>query len=172
MPTTSLNHDTKALPSRTATPQEQQIIDEVLSLYQAKPTDQSYAHYSPTAVFHDPVSIAKGLDSIKSQFNGMPKAFSSSTTESYRVLDDASEPHALRLDLTQRYVFKTGQAKTVNSLVTLQLRNGMIEHHEEEWDHKENKTGEDGFMGRLNEWRKKADAKIVEKMVPTDPNKV
>ena len=88
------------------------------------------------------------------------------------MLDDASEPHALRLDLTQRYVFKTGQAKTVNSLVTLQLRNGMIEHHEEEWDHKENKTGEDGFMGRLNEWRKKADAKIVEKMVPTDPNKV
>ncbi|MCJ1433771.1 hypothetical protein MMC27_003136 [Xylographa pallens] len=211
MPTTSLDHDTKTLPSRPATPQEQAIIDEVLSLYQAKPTDASYAHYAPTAVFHDPVphsfplsnhppsllpsreaiprihptpphpadslpphqvSIATGLDSIKAQFNGMPKLFASSTTEACRVLDDPSQPHAIRLDLTQRYVFKTGPAKTLNSLVTLRLANGMIEHHEEEWDHKENKTAEDGFMGRLSEWRKKADAKLVEKMVPADPNKV
>ncbi|MCJ1392374.1 hypothetical protein MMC18_005241 [Xylographa bjoerkii] len=172
MPTTSANHDTKTLPSRAPTPEERTIIDEVLSLYQARPTDQSYAHYSPTAVFHDPVSIAKGLDSIKSQFNGMPKAFKASTTEEYRVLDDPSHPHAIRLDLTQRYVFKTGQEKTLNSLVTLEMRDGMIEHHEEEWDHKENSTGADGFMGRLNEWRKKADAKLVEKTVPADPNKL
>ncbi|MCJ1420784.1 hypothetical protein MMC32_007143 [Xylographa parallela] len=172
MPTTSLDHDTKTLPSRPATPQEQTIIDEVLSLYQLKPTDKSYAHYAPTAVFHDPVSLARGLDSIKSQFNGMPKLFGSSTTEACRVLDDPSQPDALRLDLTQRYVFKTGQAKTLNSLLTLRLTNGMIEHHEEEWDHKENKTAEDGFFGRLSEWRKKADAKVVEKMVPADPNQV
>jgi len=167
-----MNQDTKTLASRQATPDEQIIIDEVLSLYQAKPTDQSYAHYSPTAVFHDPVSIAKGLDSIKSQFNGMPKAFRASTTEACRVLADDAHPHAIRLDLTQHYVFKTGQEKTVNSLVTLELRNGMIEHHEEEWDHKENSTGADGFMGKLNELRKKADAKLVEKTVPSDPNKL
>ncbi|MCJ1383868.1 hypothetical protein MMC17_006982 [Xylographa soralifera] len=172
MPTTSLDHDTKTLPSRQATPDEQTIIDEVLSLYQAKPTDQSYAHYAPTAVFHDPVSLATGLDSIKSQFNGMPKVFASSTTEAYRVLDDPSQPQAIRLDLTQRYVFRTGQAKTLNSLLTLRLRDGMIVHHEEEWDHKANKTAEDGFMGRLSEWRKKMDAKIVEKMVPKDPKEL
>ena len=71
-----MSENTKALPSRQASAQEQEIIDEVLSLYQAKPTPKSYSHYSETAVFHDPVSIAKGLDSIKSQFNGMPKAFS------------------------------------------------------------------------------------------------
>ncbi len=52
---------------------EQTLIDEILSLYQLKPTDKSYSHYRSDAVFHDPVSIAKGLDSIKSQFNGMPK---------------------------------------------------------------------------------------------------
>ncbi|MCJ1399942.1 hypothetical protein MMC11_003145 [Xylographa trunciseda] len=167
-----MNQDTKTLASRQASPQEQEIIDEVLSLYQAKPTDKSYAHYSPTAVFHDPVSIAKGLPSIQSQFNGMPKAFSSSTTESYRVLADPSHPDSIRLDLTQHYVFKTGQEKTLNSLVTLRLHNGMIEHHEEEWDHNSNSTGADGFLGRLNEWRKKADAKLVEKAVPADPNKV
>ena len=172
MSTTSMNQDTKTLAGRQASPQEQEIIDEVLSLYQAKPTDRSYAHYSPTAVFHDPVSIAKGLDSIKSQFNGMPKVFKSSTTESYRILEDPSHPNDIRMDLTQHYVFKTGQEKTVNSLITLKMRGGVIEHHEEEWDHKENKTGEDGFMGKMNEWRKKLDAKLVEKTVPTDPNQV
>lgn len=97
---------------------------------------QSYAHYASTAVFHDPVSIAKGLDSIKSQFNGMPKVFESSTTQKCEVLDDPSEPNAIRLDLTQLYVFKVGKKeKELNSLITLKMNNGMIEHHEEEWDH-------------------------------------
>lgn len=47
--------DTKSLPRRKPSAQEQEIIDEVLSLYQAKPTADSYAHYAPEAVFHDPV---------------------------------------------------------------------------------------------------------------------
>lgn len=61
---------------------DQAIINEVLSLYQLKPTNESYAHYAQNAVFHDPVSIAEGLDSIKSQFNGMPKVFEKSETQS------------------------------------------------------------------------------------------
>lgn len=76
-----MSSSTKLSP-RQPTQQEKTIIDEVLSLYQLKPTHQSYAHYSPNAVFHDPVSIAKGLDEIKSQFNGMPKLFSESVTKS------------------------------------------------------------------------------------------
>ena len=77
----TMSSSTKLSP-RQPTQQEKTIIDEVLSLYQLKPTHQSYAHYSPNAVFHDPVSIAKGLDEIKSQFNGMPKLFSESVTKS------------------------------------------------------------------------------------------
>lgn len=118
------------------------------------------------------VSIAKGLPSIQSQFNGMPKVFKSSTTEACHVLDDPAHPHDLRLDLTQRYVFKTGGEKTLNSLVTLKMEGGRIVRHEEEWDHKGNSTGEDGFLGKMNEWRKKVDAQVVEKLVPSDPGKV
>lgn len=51
---------TKSLPTRQPTSSEKEIIDEVLSLYQCKPTEKSYSHYSETAVFSDPVSIAKG----------------------------------------------------------------------------------------------------------------
>lgn len=80
------------------------------------------------------------------------------------------------LNLTQHYVFKANKApeKTLNSKVTLLLdEQGMIEHHEEEWEHEGNKTGENaGFMGKLQEWRKRADAKMVEVGVSSDPEKV
>ena len=68
--------------TRQPNAQEQQIIDDILCLYQLKPSHQAYSHYAENAVFHDPVSIARGLDSIKSQFNGMPKLFAESITES------------------------------------------------------------------------------------------
>ena len=151
----------------------QKIIDEVLSLYQLRPTDQSYAHYRSDAVFHDPVSIAQGLESIKSQFNGMPKLFAKSDTQKCEVLQ--SDDKAITLNLTQHYVFKGEKTpeKTLNSKVTLSLDGeGMIKHHEEEWDHQPNATAEDGFMGRLQQWRKKADAKMVEAGVSSDPKKI
>jgi hypothetical protein len=70
-----------SLATRQPKPEEKEIIDEVLDLYQLKPSQKAYSHYSETAVFHDPVSIAKGKKSIQSQFNGMPKVFSESVTK-------------------------------------------------------------------------------------------
>lgn len=160
--------------TRQPTSQEKTIIDEVLSLYQCKPSEQSYSHYRSDAVFHDPVSIAKGLDSIKSQFNGMPKLFERSDTKQCDVMDTGAKD-AIVLNLTQHYVFKGGKTpeKTLNSKVTLKLDGkGMIEHHEEEWDHQPNKTGEDGFTGKIQEWRKKADAKMVDLGVSSNPKKI
>lgn len=40
------------------------------------------------------------------------------------------------------------------------------------WDHETNKSGDDGFFGKLQAFRKKTDAKLVEKTVPSDPSKV
>ena len=40
------------------------------------------------------------------------------------------------------------------------------------WDHETNKQGDEGFMGKVQAFRKKADAKVVEKTVPSDPSKV
>lgn len=66
-----------------------------------------------------------------------------------------------------------GTEKTVNSKVTLTLNgDGLIEKHDEEWDHQGNPDANDGFMGKLMEGRKKVDAKLVEKTIPTDPSKV
>ena len=40
------------------------------------------------------------------------------------------------------------------------------------WDHESNKQGDEGFMGKVQAFRKKAGAKLVEKAVPSDPSKV
>lgn len=40
------------------------------------------------------------------------------------------------------------------------------------WDDETNKQGDEGFMGKVQAFRKKADAKLVEKTVPSDPSKV
>lgn len=166
-------------PTRAPSASEQKLIDDVIKLYQLQPSEQAYSHYSEDAIFHDPVSIAKGLDSIKSQFNGMPKVFAESVTEKCDLLA-SSTADRIELNLTQRYVFKSpipfkekGTEKPVNSKVTFHLnRVGLIEKHDEEWDHETNKQGDDGFMGKLQAFRKKADAKLVEKTVPSDPSKI
>lgn len=67
--------------TREPTSDETQFIDDILELYQLRPNEKSYSHYAEEAVFHDPISIAKGLESIKSQFNGMPRIFAKSITE-------------------------------------------------------------------------------------------
>lgn len=69
------------LATREASPEEQKFITDILKLYQLEPSEQSYSHYADTAVFHDPVSIAKGKESVMSQFNGMPKIFARSDTK-------------------------------------------------------------------------------------------
>lgn len=91
----------------------------------------------------------------------------------------SSTPSSLQLNLTQHYVFKSpipfkkeGTEKTVNSKITLNMnQQGLIEEHHEEWDHEPNKDAEDGFMGKIQEFRKKMDAKMVEKGVDADPSK-
>lgn len=82
-------------PTRQPSQQEQKFIDDILLLYQATPTHESYSHYAEDAVFHDPVSIARGKESIMSQFNGMPKIFAESHTErAYQQFDPATIPRS------------------------------------------------------------------------------
>ncbi|BFZ56963.1 hypothetical protein PYCC9005_004013 [Savitreella phatthalungensis] len=177
-------------PTRKPTADEQSIIDRVLLLYQCKPSEHAYSIYADDAVFHDPVSIAQGKKSIMSQFNGMPKIFERSDTVKCDVLDHDGSSAAsagagtgaaaagtttdLKLDLTQHYVFKVGGAeKTLNSLVTLKRdAQGLVKQHDEEWDHKKNTTGDDGFFGKINELRKKFMASVIDSTVTSDPSKV
>lgn len=107
------------------------------------------------------------------------KRFARSETKECSVLE-SSTPQSLQLNVTQHYVFKSpipfkkeGAEKTLNSKLTLNMNaQGLIEEHIEEWEHEPNKDADDGFMGKIQEYRKKMDAKMVESGVSSDPNKI
>lgn len=98
--------------SSEPTSAQRRLIDDILCLYQCNPKEQSYIHYTDDAVFHDPVSIAKGRKSIQSQFNGMPKIFAQSTTErsSHVYLIIVTMTESIRLLCTPRIDSRDTQA--------------------------------------------------------------
>ncbi|KAK6909848.1 hypothetical protein I204_04763 [Kwoniella mangroviensis CBS 8886] len=157
---------------RQPSAEEQALVDDVLQLYQLNPISSAYARYDTNAQFHDPIGLAKGLDSIKAQFNGMPKIFSSSETKGLKFLDNPEvKSPSVQISLSQLYKMKPAGEKLVDSLVTFHVdpSSNLILRHDEEWDAKPNTTGEDGFFGKINELRKKFTASAVQAGVDTTP---
>ncbi|EIW65968.1 hypothetical protein TREMEDRAFT_66057 [Tremella mesenterica DSM 1558] len=101
--------------------EEAALIQDVLKLYQLQPVSAAYARYDQKATFHDPIGLAEGLESVKAQFNSMPKIFSKSETLDLKVLDNPQvKPPSVQFALAQNYHVKTPQTtKLVNSLITL-----------------------------------------------------
>ncbi|ORY26325.1 hypothetical protein BCR39DRAFT_470405 [Naematelia encephala] len=108
---------------RQPSSEEKALIEDVLNLYQLNPITAAYARYSENATFHDPIGLAEGLESVKAQFNGMPKIFSSSITKGYKVLDNPEvKPPSIQFSLSQLYKLKLPPTeKLVNSLITLHV---------------------------------------------------
>jgi hypothetical protein len=88
-----------------------------------------------------------------------------------RLIDtagNAAQPHA-KLRLQVPHPIQGERCREDCQLqVDIYVQNqGLIEEHLEEWDHESNKMG---FLGRIQEGRKKLDAKMF-KTVPSDPDK-
>lgn len=80
----------------------------------------------------------------------------------------------------QRYVFISaamnvlltyrGSSQTVNSLLTLETNSEhKVVRHTEEWNHHRETTSEDGFLGMLNENRKKITANVTGMFISQEP---
>jgi len=160
---------TRALPERRVDHDgpEARIIRSLRELYSCKARDRSYEIYTHDAVFHNPIGIARGVDSIRAQFDALPKLFPRSDIQKLRVLESPTGTPAniLLIDLDVAY-FRDAQTaspfKVINLLVTLQLDDAnQVTRHTEEWDHKRETTADDGFWGVLNERRKRVTAALT-----------
>ena len=86
---------------------------------------------------------------------------------SFRILQgpEKEDTNTLLIDQNVDYFHNpngSSPMKTINSLLTLKLNDqGKIINHTEEWNHKKSFSGEDGFIGMINEQRKKLTAKLV-----------
>lgn len=155
--------ESRKLPKREVQEDEQSIMKGLRELYTCAPTSQTYSMYTEDAVFHDPVSIARGLSAIKAQFNALPALFPRADITKLDVLESPSSlpPKTMVVDQNVAYYRKKEDSepfKELNSLLTLQRdqASGLVKKHTEEWDHKpETDESNAGFGGSLNELRKK-----------------
>jgi len=166
--------ESKGLAERQPRQEEQAIVSAIKELYSCKPKEDSYHMYAPEAIFHDPVGIAKGVSSIRAQFNGLAKMFPLATIPKFRVLDNPSSLPKSTILIDQDVAYYRDPSKeptkVVNSLLTIERNEaGAITKHTEEWDHRKETTSDDGFLGSLNEWRKAATANVTELFVSQKP---
>jgi hypothetical protein len=115
------------------------ILQNILSLYCCKPSDEIIQTlYTEKSIFEDPISCAKGLSEISSQWYSMPKIFKESVTDSVTFLENESTDRYLCYKLVQTYTFKLlSKKKTMTSQVTLLLdNNNKIIRHQDLWDEK------------------------------------
>jgi hypothetical protein len=128
----------------------EEIVSDVLNLYNSNPTEESFRHYAPNAEFEDPLQYSGNLSSVKSAFKSLPKIFKDSeVTKS----DADIETNPMRLNLETRYEWKGIKKETViQSIVLLTLNNQeQIIRHEERWNGEPIPNAESGFFGRIKE---------------------
>ncbi|KDQ63132.1 hypothetical protein JAAARDRAFT_29133 [Jaapia argillacea MUCL 33604] len=168
--------ESKALKERAPESHEEKIIQAIKELYSCKPKESTYSIYAKDAVFHDPIGIANGSDAIRAQFNGLAKIFPKADIPKFRVLSNPSSLPKNTILIDQDIAYyrdpKSSPTKTVNSLLTLETSDsGLVTHHQEEWDHKREPTSDDGFVGYINEQRKKLTAGLTDMFVSKEPPK-
>ncbi|KAI0763701.1 hypothetical protein BC629DRAFT_1293766 [Irpex lacteus] len=167
----------RSLRERSVEPHESKIIQSIKELYTCKPQESTYSAYTNNAVFHDPIGVAEGLDSIKAQFNGLAKIFPRADLPKFKVLENPPSVPKNKILIDQDVDYyrdpkSDKPTKTVNSLLTIETdASNKIVRHTEEWDHKHETDSEDGFLGMLNEQRKKVTAGITDMFVSKEPPK-
>jgi hypothetical protein len=128
----------------------EEIISDVLNLYNSNPTEESFRHYAETAQFEDPLQFSGNLPSVKSAFKSLPMIFKDSeVTKSDADIDT----NPMKLILETRYEWKGIRKETViHSIVFLTLNEQeQIIRHEERWNGEPIPNAESGFFGRIKE---------------------
>jgi hypothetical protein len=163
--------ESKALKERSAQPHEQNIIQSLKEMYSCKPRDSTFDVYTKDAVFHDPVGLAQGRDSVVAQFLGLAKIFPRADIPKFRVLQNPSSVPESTILVDQDVAYfrdakSDSPTKTINSLLTIETdASHKITRHTEEWNHSKQTTSDDGFLGMLNEQRKKLTASLTDTFV-------
>ncbi|KAG6879568.1 hypothetical protein C0992_001395 [Termitomyces sp. T32_za158] len=163
--------ESKALEERPIQSHEQKIINAIKEMYSCSPKEDTFKIYAEDAVFHDPVGIAKGPQSIRAQFIGLTKIFPRADIPKFRLLKNPSNLPKDTILIDQDVAYfrdpkSSSPTKTLNSLLTIKLNeSNLVTRHEEQWNHEKSTTGEDGFFGLLNEHRKLLTAKLTDAFV-------
>ncbi|GAA6055202.1 hypothetical protein JCM3770_000708 [Rhodotorula araucariae] len=121
--------------SLSLSPEREAIVQAVLSLYSAQPSEDACLTYARESVYDDPLSYCKNREEISGQWYGLPKTFKECKVLAHEVVHNDDKQIAMRLKT--RYIGSWGQ-KDVTSVVALVLNEedgGLkIKYHKDLWD--------------------------------------
>ncbi|KAI4518019.1 hypothetical protein K525DRAFT_363340 [Schizophyllum commune Loenen D] len=163
--------DSRKLPERAPQPHEEKILQAIKEMYSCNPKETTFDIYAPEAIFHDPVGIAEGVQSIRAQFVGLAKIFVRADIPKFRVLENPESVPKSTILIDQDVAYyrddkADSPTKTMNSLLTIETDNShRVTRHYENWNHERTSTSEDGFLGMLNEQRKRITASLTDAVV-------
>ncbi|BGP17679.1 hypothetical protein JCM10213_003583 [Rhodosporidiobolus nylandii] len=116
-------------------PDRQAIVDAVLSLYSAQPSEAACLKYARESVYDDPLSYCKNREEIAGQWYGLPKTFQECKVLAHEVAQNDSDKVVMRLKA--HYAGAWG-SKDVSSVVILVLDEEegetKIKYHKDLWD--------------------------------------
>ncbi|GAA6028507.1 hypothetical protein JCM8097_007255 [Rhodosporidiobolus ruineniae] len=112
----------------------QAIVEAVISLYSAHPTEAACLKYAKESVYDDPLSYCKNRTEIAGQWYGLPKTFQECKVLAHEVVVNDAEKVVLRLKT--EYIGSWG-SKVVTSIVVLALAEEegelKIKYHKDLW---------------------------------------
>ncbi|KXN88841.1 hypothetical protein AN958_06710 [Leucoagaricus sp. SymC.cos] len=164
------SEESRALKERSMQSHEEPVITALKEMYSCSPKASTFNIYASDAVFHDPVGIAKGPKSIRAQFVGVSQIFPRAEIPKLRILESPPNVMSNTILIDQDVSYyrnpKSSPTKTLNSLLTITLdSDNQIKSHTEEWNHQKTISKDDGFLGMINEERKKLTANLTEVFV-------
>ncbi|GAA5986160.1 hypothetical protein JCM11641_004731 [Rhodosporidiobolus odoratus] len=116
-------------------PDRQAIVDAVVSLYCATPSEAACLKYAKESVYDDPLSYCKNREEIAGQWYGLPKTFKECKVLAHEVIVNDSDKIIIRLKAQYSGSWGT---KVVTSVVVLVLAEEggetKIKYHKDLWD--------------------------------------
>lgn len=131
-----------------------QVMNDLKELYCCRPSLEIFQRsWRNDAVFEDPLTHAKGIKEVASQWFAMPKIISHSVTVASRILASTTNPNRIIYSQTQEYTVRVvGMKKTVKSIIVVDLDDeGKIAKLLDQWHGEEPPTRHGmSYLRRLN----------------------
>ncbi|KAI1770211.1 hypothetical protein F4818DRAFT_446507 [Hypoxylon cercidicola] len=113
----------KSLP---LSPQRQALVEDILALYEMKPTVERVKRYTPDCVYNDQFVYANDRYKMAGQWFALPKLFKSAESHGYQVV--TNDRDLIQLKHEEAWTFKIiPKTAVINALVSLSLDPATID---------------------------------------------
>eukprot|EP01111_Echinosteliopsis_oligospora_P014796 TRINITY_DN5676_c0_g1_i1.p1 TRINITY_DN5676_c0_g1~~TRINITY_DN5676_c0_g1_i1.p1 ORF type:complete len:161 (+),score=33.79 TRINITY_DN5676_c0_g1_i1:240-722(+) len=108
------------------------VMEDIVTLYEGKPNEQAFKHFSDGAQFEDSISNSIGIKEVKAQFYAIPKVFDPICLS--KSVDSVNDKF-ITLKLSMKWIVKLVRTEVlIDHTIKLKLdKNNKITHFEDRW---------------------------------------